>query len=154
MAQNASSNAYVNKLLNGELWKGMMPSNAMFPFDISAMLETQRRNLQALTEAQQIAFENLQAIAQRQSQILSQLVEDNTTIAQQIMGEGTPEEKVTRQADLVRDAYERSVSSMTDLADLVSKSSRETGEVINKRVTASLTEFKSTMEKAKTKAAA
>ena len=147
MAQNNSANAYANKFFNTDFLKSFAPANNLFPFDFGAILETQRKNLQAVTEAQQLVVENFQAIAQRQSQILSQIVEDNTSIAQQIMTEGTPEEKVSRQAELVRTAYERSVSNLTELADLVSKSNRESGEIISKRVTASLTEFKSTIEK-------
>lgn len=149
---NSSSNA--NKFFNTDFLKGLTPSATLFPFDFSSMMETQRKNMQAFTEAHKIAVENIQAIVQRQSQIMTQIVEDNTSLAQQIMAEGTPEEKVSRQTDLVRDAYERSVSNFTELAELVSKSNREAGDVISKRVTASLTEFKSTVEKVKTKEAA
>lgn len=158
MAQQSSSgaNAYTNKFFNTDFLKGLMPANALFPFDFGAVLETQRKNMEALTEAQQIAVENLQAIAQRQTELLTQIVQDNTSLAQQIMAEGTPEEKVSRQTDLVRKSYERSVSGLTELSELVVKSNRETGEVISKRVTASLTELKSGLEKApaKTKTAA
>lgn len=158
MAQNTSSggNAYTNKFFNTDFMKGLMPANALFPFDLGAVMDIQRKNLEAFTEAQQIAVENLQAIAQCQTELLTQLVQDNTSLAQQIMTEGTPEEKVSRQADMVRKSYERSVSGLTELSDLVVKSNRETGEIISKRVTATLIEFKSGLEKAptKTKAAA
>jgi len=154
MAHNA--NAYTNKFFNTDFLKTMMPANALFPFDLGVALETQRKNIEALTEAQQITVENLQAIAQRQAELLTQMVQDNTSLAQQIMAEGTPEEKISRQTDLVRKSYERSVSNLTELSDMVVKSNREAGEVISKRVTASLAELKTGMEKspAKTKAAA
>ena len=152
MSQSTSSGA--GKFFNADFFKSFTPANTLFPVDFTSLFELQRKNMQAVTEAQQIFVENLQTVAKRQAQLLTQMVEDNTTVAQQIMTEGTPEEKFTRQADMARSAYERSVSNFNELTDLVSKSSREAGEVLNKRVTASLTEFKDSVEKAREKTAA
>lgn len=144
--------SYTSKFFSTDFLKGMMPANSLFPFDFGALLETQRKNMQTMSELQQVAVENLQAITQRQTEIMSQLVQNNTSMAQQIMAEGTPEEKVALQADMVRKSYEDSVSGLTELSDLVAKTGKETGDIITKRVTASLTEFKSTVEKTKPKA--
>jgi phasin family protein len=162
MAEKTSStaNAYTNQFFNSDFLKGFTPVNGMFPFDMGAVMETHRKNIEALTEAQQIAMQNLQSIAQFQSEMMTQIVADNTTLARQILTEGTPEEKVSRQADMVKQSYERSVSTMTELSEMVTKSNREAGEIISKRVTSSLTEFKAGLEdgakkvKEKVKAAA
>lgn len=148
----AQYETHTNKFFSPDFMKGMMPANSLFPFDFGALLEEQRKNIQAMSEIQHVAAENMQVLAQRQSEILSQLVQNNTNMAQKILSEGTPEEKVALQADMVRKAYEDSVSSLTELSDLVAKSGKETGEIINRRVTASLTEFKSSVEKTKPKA--
>ena len=116
-------------------------------FDIQAFMETQRKNMQAISDAQSVAVENIQVIAQRQSAILSQMVEDNALITKELMAEGTPEEKIAKNADLVKKAYERSVKNMNELSELLSQSNQEAGEIINKRVKATLNEVKSTMEK-------
>ena len=118
-----------------------------FPFDFNALLETQRKNVQALTEAQQLALESLQTVAQRQAEILSRFVEDNSVLVQEIMTEGKPEDKVARQADLLRDNYEKSIASWNELADLVRVSNQEAAGIINKRVSASLKELKTALEK-------
>ncbi len=145
----AQSTTYANKFFNADFMKNLMPANSLFPFDLGNLMETQRKNMQALTEIQQMAVENIQAITQRQTEILSRMVQDNTAMAQQIMVEGTPEEKVVRQADMVRKAYEHSIDGMNELTELVRRSGKETSEIISKRVTASLTEFKSSIEKTK-----
>lgn len=149
MAQNNMSAPamFTNKFFDMNSMKNLTPMAGMFPFDIGTVLETMRKNMQAMTEAQQIALENVQAIVQRQAEILTQMVEDNTGFAQQIMTEGTPEEKISRQAEIARKSYERSMSNLTELSDMLVKSNREAGEVISRRVTASLTEFKSNFEK-------
>ena len=142
--------SYTNKFFDTDFMKGMMPAS-LFPFDISALMDMQRKNMQTFGEIHQTNVENLQAIVQLQTEMLSQVLQNNTNLVQQVMAEGTPEEKVARQADLVKQAYEDSISSLTDLSDMVAKSGKETGDIINKRVTASLTEFKSSMEKSRAK---
>ncbi len=148
MADKASSTAqaYTNQFFNSDFLKGFTPVNGMFPFDMGALMETHRKNIEAFTEAQQIAMQNMQSIAQFQSEMMTQIVTDNTTLARQILTEGTPEEKVSRQADMVKKSYERSVTNLTELSEMVAKSNREAGEVITKRVTSSLTEFKAGLE--------
>lgn len=127
--------------------------NAM-PFDLQSLLETQRKNIQAMSEAQQIAIERFQAIAQRQTEMMSQIAEENAKITSQIMSEGTPEEKIAKQADLFKGLYERSVKNMNDLAEMVSNTNQEASKIINKRVSASITEIKSSLEKPAQKKAA
>lgn len=117
------------------------------PFDVHGFMETQRKNIQALTDAQSLAIENMQALAQRQSTILSEMAEDNAVIAKELMTEGTPEEKIAKNADLLNKAYERSVKNMNELSEMLKQSSQEASEIINKRVKATLNEIKSSMEK-------
>ena len=124
------------------------------PFDMQSFMETQRKNIQALTEAQKVAVDNLQAIAQRQSTILSEMVEDNAAMAKEFMAEGTPEEKIAKNADLVKASYERSVKNMNEIGEMLSQSNQEACQIIDKRVKASLTEVKSSLGKtAKSKTA-
>lgn len=143
---SSTANAYTNQFFNSDFLKGLTPAAGMFPFDMGAMMETHRKNIEAIAEAQQIAMQNMQSIAQFQSEMMTQIVADNTTLARQILTEGTPEEKVSRQADMVKKSYERSVTGLTELSEMVAKSNREAGDVISKRVTSSLTEFKAGLE--------
>lgn len=115
------------------------------PFDMQSIMETQRKNIQAMSEAQQIAIENFQAIAQRQSEMLSQIVEEHSKMTSQLMSEGTPEEKIAKQTDLIKGLYERSVKNISDLAEMVSSSNQETSKILNKRVSASMSEIKSSI---------
>ncbi len=125
------------------------------PFDMNALMDTQRKNMQALTEAQQHALEGLQAIAQRQATIMSQIVEDNSAIAKEFMGEGTPEEKLSKNADMFKKIYERTITNLQELSEMVNKSNNESSKIINKRVSASMNEIKgSVAEKKEQKKAA
>lgn len=119
--------------------------------DMHSFLETQRKNLQALGHAQQLTFESLQTIAERQSEILSQMVEDNASLAREMMAEGTPEEKIARNAEIFKNVYARTVSNMKELSEIINKSSHDATNVINKRVTATMSEIQDSLEKAQEK---
>lgn len=143
----AEYETYTNKFFSTDFMKGMMPANSLFPFDLGAMMETQRKNIEALSEMQQLTVERMQEATRMQSEILARMVQDNTSMAQKIMAEGTPEEKVALQTELMRKTYENSVSGMTELTDMLARSGKDAGEILSRRVTASLTEFKSSIEK-------
>ena len=116
------------------------------PFDWSILLETQRKNIQALTDAQQKTYEALQTIMQRQGEVLSNLVEQNGKLAQDIMGEGTPEEKLAKNADAFQKVYEDSVQNLKGLSDMIQQSNDEASQIINSRVSASVSEIKSAIQ--------
>jgi phasin family protein len=105
-------------------------------------METQRKNIQALTEANQRTMEGWQALAQRQAEMISKMVQNNSAFAGRAFAEGTPEEKIAQQTELVKAAYENTVANSQEIADFVSKCTKETADVINKRVVASLNEIK------------
>jgi phasin family protein len=125
----------------------MFENYKTMPFDMQSMMETQRKNMQAFSEAQQLTVESMQAFAQRQAQLLSQIVEDNSNMAKEMMSEGTPEEKIAKNADLFKSFYERSVKSMNELNEMLTSTSQEASKIINKRVSASMNEIKSSLDK-------
>lgn len=132
-----------------ELFKGY---NDM-PLDMKSLMETQRKNVQAITEAQKLAMENLQAVAQRQAEILSQVVEDNSSMAQEVLAEGSPGDKISKNAEWFKSVYERSVNNLREVADMINKSNIEASNIINKRVTATMNEIQDSVEKGSKKAA-
>ncbi len=120
-------------------------------FDMKSFMETQRKNIQAVTQAQQLAFQGLQAVAQRQGEIISQIVEDNSALTKELLSEGTPEEKISKNAEIFKEVYQRSVSHLKELSDLISKSGTDASNVINKRVTATMNEIQVSLEKVQEK---
>lgn len=143
----AKSNSTSTSFFNPEFFKAFSSMPNM-PLDTNAFMEVQRKNFQAFSEAQQMAMESLQAIAQRQTEILSQIVEENSNIAKEALSEHTPEQKVAKQTDLIQKSYEKSIENAREIADMVSRSSTEASEIINKRISASLKEIKTAMEDA------
>jgi phasin family protein len=123
------------------------------PFDLKDMMECHRKNLQAISEAQQLAFEGMQAVAQRQSEIVTQFIQDNSKLAQEMLTDGKPEDKMAKNAEIMKKIYDKTTVNFQELSDMVSKSSTETGKLLNKRVSASITELSSALDKGRKKAA-
>lgn len=112
-------------------------------FDAEAIVAAQRKNIEALTAANQAAVQGLQAVAQRQAEILSQALSEVSSIAQQLAGSASnPQELTTKQAELARKGFEQALANARELAELVSKSNTDAFAIINKRVTESLQELK------------
>lgn len=146
MQQKNSAENFLNDMQN--TFKDMMNSvPASNPFDFKTILETQRKNFQAITEANQRAFQGWQTLAQRQTEMVSQFVQDNSGIAREAATESTPQDKFARQAELIKTACEKSLLNSKELAEIMRKSTFETAEVLNRRVVASLAEIKTAAKK-------
>ena len=132
--------------------KMMDPSKMMGDFkmsgvDMEKVVSSQRRNLEALAAANQLAIEGMQAVAKRQAEIFRQVMEESSAAMKSVMAAGSPEDKAARQTELTKEAFKRAIANMRELAEMVAKSQGEAFEVINKRVTDSLDELRDTMAK-------
>ncbi len=119
--------------------------------DVDAILASQRKNIEAVTAANQLAIEGMQAVVRRQAEILRTTLEETGTILTEVLGAGAPEDKAAKQAELVKSAFENALSNMKELAELVAKSNTEAANVISKRVSEGLEELKTALAKASKK---
>lgn len=117
--------------------------------DMQAVMDSQRRNLEALGAANKRAIEGMQAVARRQSEIFRQMMEETQAAMRDFMAAASPEDKATRQTELAKSAFERAIANMREISDMVAQSNNETFDVINKRVAESLDEFKRALTKAR-----
>lgn len=144
-----SKNPFFENWLKPNSSTSAFPKFPSVPFGMKEIMESSRKSIQAYTEAQQIAAQSFQAIIQRQSEILSQIVQDSSAVAKEVLDEGTPEEKIARSAELIRDAYEKTVNNYREVGDIASKSAREALDVLNGRVSTAFEEIQITAEEAK-----
>lgn len=110
--------------------------------DVDAMLKAQRKNLDALAEANKAAAEGYQAVAKRQAEILKETMEEATAAVREAMSGGSPEANAARQAELFKAALERALGNMRELAELTAKANSEAFERVNKRMMESIDELK------------
>ena len=115
--------------------------------DMDAVMAAQRRNIEALTTANKLAFEGMQAVARRQADVMRQMTEEMSTMMTTLMSAGTPEERIARQADATKQAFEKMLGNMRELAEMLGKSNSEAAEIIQNRISESLDELKSMASK-------
>ena len=109
--------------------------------DMSAIVEARRKDIEALTQANKIALEGLQSLAQKQAEILRETMEEAQS-AMQRMAAGTPLENATKQGELVQQAFHKALANMKALAEMAGKSQADAFDVISKRVQQNIKESK------------
>ncbi len=95
--------------------------------DLAAIMEREKKNIEALTEANRIAFEGWQALVHRQGEILQDSIK-------RAVGTLQGEDAGTKRMDMATHAFQTALSNMRELAEMAAKSQKETFDVIRKRV--------------------
>jgi phasin family protein len=95
--------------------------------DFSSIVDRERKNIEALAEANRIAFEGWQNLVRRQSEILQDSMK-------RAVEDAKGQTALTNAAELARSAFETALGNMRELAEMATKSQRDVFEVIRKRV--------------------
>jgi phasin family protein len=94
--------------------------------DFAALVDRERKNIQALAEANRIAFEGWQRLVRRQAEILQETMKKAVADAGQV--------DALKRTDLAKEGFEKALANMRELAEMGSKSQREAFEVVRKRI--------------------
>ena len=116
--------------------------------DMQSLMSSQRKNIEALTQANKVALEGMQAVFRRQAEILKQSIEE-TTSATRDLSSGTAQDKVAKQTDIAKHAFEKALANARELSEIVTKANGEAVDLLNKRFSAMLDEFKDAVGKGK-----
>jgi phasin family protein len=112
--------------------------------DVETIVASQRKNIEALTLANKLAYEGLQNVVKRQVEILRQTIDEVAQVGKDFAEPGSPQDKAAKQADFAKDAFERALGNARELAEIVTKANSEAFELLNKRFTQSLEEARDT----------
>jgi phasin family protein len=111
--------------------------------DSSAILESSRKNVEALIAANRQAIEGLQAVANRQGEMLREMANEAASTVKQISSGENPTEVMTKQMELIKPALEKVLTNAREIAEMLQQSNTETFEIVKKRFEESLSELKS-----------
>jgi len=117
---------------------------AGFPFatlDVEALMAAQRKNLEALTQANQLAVQGFQEIAKRQVEFARGAMDEASTMVREWTETGTAEERLQKQAAFAKQAFERGVNGTREVVELAGKTQTEAFDVLNKRFAESVEEW-------------
>ncbi len=121
---------------------------AMPKIDVNALMAAQRRNVEALTTANQIAADGVKTFAALQSDILRRTMDGYAAAVTGMMAVSDPKTGAVKQAAFAKDSFEKSVCDVRELAAIATATQTETLDVINKRVVEGIDEFQAIATKA------
>lgn len=110
--------------------------------DMEAFLAASRRNIETLTAANKVAMEGAQAVARRNMEIMQQSMSELTECLRALSTAEGPQAKAAKQAEMLKQAYERAVANMQELRDLIQQSNAEALALLNRRFAEALDEVK------------
>jgi len=111
-------------------------------FDANAVLDIQRRNVEAVMAANQTVAQGLQTVARRQSEIAQQSVKQFQDFLSARPSGTSINEVLVKQIDAAKTSYEKGVADARELGDLVAKVGTEASNILSRRVLAGLDEVK------------
>jgi phasin family protein len=112
--------------------------------DGHALFESQRKNIDALLQATQIATEGAGAVARRQAEIVQEAIHHAEQVIRDIKGSGQPADVIAAQTDVVRKAFEAALANAHELAEMIERSNTDAFAVIKQRMSESLDEIRKT----------
>jgi phasin family protein len=113
--------------------------------DVSALVEARRKDIEALVTANRQAYEGMQSLAQRQAEMLKEAMAEWQAATKDVMSAQSPSASAAKQTELGKQALERALANMRELAEMATKSQTQAWEVINRRFHENLEELKQLM---------
>lgn len=100
--------------------------------DVSALMESRRRDIEALATANTTAIAGVQALGQKQADILRETLAGVQSLVAQMATAGTDPNAKT--GELVREAMQKALTDMQELAETAYRAQSESVAVVTKRV--------------------
>jgi phasin family protein len=114
-------------------------------FDVPAVMEARRKDVEALITANQTAVQGMQALAQKQAEMLRTTLTELQDVAQkQAASGGVPSAQT---AELVQQTLHKALADMQQLTQAAYRTQADSYAVIAKRVEENVEELKSLLQK-------
>jgi phasin family protein len=112
------------------------------PFDVEAVWAAQRRNIEALSQANQAAMAGVQALARHQIELTRETFEGFSALMRDMAQPGSGEDRVAKNTEYVKQVLENGVKHGGEIATIAAKAGSEAAEILHKRTTESLDEIR------------
>lgn len=111
-------------------------------FDVEAMWAAQRRTMEALNHANQLAVEGVHALAKRQIEMTQQTIEAFSTHVREMTQPSSTEDRIAKQTEFTKKMIDKGLMHGREVAALAAKAGSEASEVLQKRTAEGLDEMK------------
>jgi phasin family protein len=114
-----------------------------FPgLDAGALAESQRKNLEALTQANQLAVEGVRTLVQRHTEIVQQAFKEASALAREWAQPRPPRDRFVKQAETAKQVFDDGLANARELNELTAKAGTDVLNVIARRISESFDELR------------
>ena len=103
------------------------------------LLDSGRKDLQALMQANEKSYQGLQSVVQRQTEMIKSAIAEWQTAAKAMPGKD-PKENLAKLDELGRQSFQRAVDDIKELATLAARSQADAFDVVRQRIQANVDE--------------
>ena len=117
--------------------------------DVEKMLESQRKNLEALQKSAAASAAGASALIDKQRKNLEQALAEVARVAETYRAGAAPQDFMAKQTELARKSFDSALKNVEEAAEIVCKASDEAIEVLRKRIRESAEEIRQGFERNK-----
>ncbi len=110
--------------------------------DIDKLIETHRKNIDALGQSAKVAAEGAQSLAQKQREILEASLREALALVQNFQPLNNPQEILARQTEFARKVFDITLQGAQSTAEMARQSTTEAVKVIQDRIKHSFEEIR------------
>lgn len=114
-------------------------------FDVTAIMESRRKDVEALAATNRVAFGGMEALRDKQLEILRRTLSELETIAKQFASSSA--RPPFNANDVVQRALHNALADMQDIARTTHQTQAEAYALVSQRMEAALKELKSSVDK-------
>lgn len=115
--------------------------------DVEKMLESQRKNLEALQKSAAASAAGASALIDRQRKNLEQALAEVARVAETYRAGAAPQDFMAKQTEFARKSFDSALKNVEEAAEIVRKASDEAIEVLRKRIRESAEEIRQGFER-------
>jgi len=132
----------IAKMMDGSDFSNMFQMPEMGAVDGASLMDGQRKNVEALMKAQQVAASGFQSMVEKQFAMMQDAVSGMQGQMADLSKAPSATDVATQQVELAKKAYEDALANLNELAEIAQKTNTEAFTVIKDRVEASFEEMK------------
>ena len=112
------------------------------PFDAEAVWAAQRRNIEALSQANQAAVEGVQAVARCQIELTRETFEGWSALMRELAQPASAEDRLVKHTEGVKKIIEKGVSRGREIATIAAKAGNDATDILQRRASEGLDELR------------
>jgi phasin family protein len=144
-----STESFLDPAKLSEELKNVLRGSKLPGVDVDALVASERKNVEAVTEASRATFESMKVIGKRQIEIFQETMNEATKAYDALTKAGSPPEVIAKETEIAKEAFQKGLNNMRELTEMVTQAQHELMDRINARIAESLDELKQMALKAK-----